>query len=97
MEVRFKVPDLIWAQILQNAEDRGNTVSQLMSGAALSLVQKDAGRKIRAEARRQRVIDLVRAGMVDADIAAVTGELKQYVATNRQRAGLPANKRKAAA
>lgn len=93
MEVRFKVPDVIWAEILENAEERGATVAHLMSAAALTLVHRDSGRYVRAAARRKRVVDLVRAGYVDKDVAAMTGELLQYVQNNRRREGLPANRK----
>lgn len=92
MKVHFEVPDIIWARIVETAEKRGTSVAHLMSVAALSLVQKDTGKEIRAVARRERVLGLVRAGFSDAEVATMTGELKQYVTTNRRRVGLPANR-----
>lgn len=91
MRVHFEIPDVLWAQLVDVAEERGTSVAHLLSAAAGSLTHLDRGKQIRAAARRQRVLDLVREGRTDAEICLLTGELKNYVADNRRGAGLAAN------
>ena len=93
MNVKFRIPDHVWAQIVDIADERGTTVAHLMSAATGSLTQPGSGRQIRAIARRTRIIELVKAGYSDSTVAAVTGELKSYVGDVRRKNNLPANRR----
>lgn len=78
------VPANIWGRIATIAEDRGVTVEEILVTAIKEIT---APRN-----RQERVLQLVRAGLTDARIAERTGELKNYVAAVRRRAGLPANR-----
>ena len=89
--VHFEIPDPIWARLLNVAEERGTEIPQLLSAAAVSITHGDPVRFRRATARRQRVIALVRAGLTDREVAFETGEVRQYVAEQRRKAGLAAN------
>lgn len=92
MKVHLDVPDKIWAQLVDLAEARHVTVAVVVSAAVADALRPSSMARLEAEARRNHVIQLVKAGMTDRQIAERLNELKYYVSDTRRSAGLPANR-----
>lgn len=82
--MNVNVPTPVWARMVNVAEARGVKVEDILV-AAIVEVTKPRNRK-------ERVLELVRAGLPDAVIAERTGELKNYVGAARRAAHLPPNR-----
>lgn len=92
MRVTVEVPDRVWWRAAQNAERQGITVADIAHTAILNAAGVESMRQIKDRNRRQAVIELARQGHTDAVIAERTGETRNYISTNRRRAGIKANR-----
>jgi len=90
MRVNFEVPDRVWARLLDVAEEHHTTAASVLSAAVVSITHQPT--RMDVTHRRERVLRLVRDGFTDQQISVYTGELKNYVADTRRKAGLPANR-----
>lgn len=82
--MNVNVPTTVWARMVNVAEARGVKVEDILV-AAIVEVTKPRNRK-------ERVLELVRAGLPDAVVAERTGELKNYVGDTRRKAHLAPNR-----
>jgi hypothetical protein len=92
MKVHFDVPDKVWAHLVELAEERHVSVAVVVSAAVADALRPSSMARLEADARKNHVLQLVRSGMTDAQIAERTGELKSYVGDTRRGAGLAANR-----
>jgi len=83
-QLMLKLPEPIWGRLATIAADRKTNVGQIIYAAVMN--------ELKPRDRREYVLSLVRSGYPDRVVADMTGELRQYVAETRRRAGLPANK-----
>lgn len=86
------IPDPVWFELADIAETRDTEVPWLIAYAIRELLGTEHTRLAAARARRERVVALARQGLTDAAICERTGEGRDYVATNRRKAGIPANR-----
>ena len=82
----IELPQHVWGRLATVADDRGVSMSDLLTAAV--------GDVLRPQGRKERILQAVRAGLSDNLVAERTGELRQYVASVRRKAGLPANKQR---
>lgn len=78
------MPDDVWGRLATIADDRNTTIAELLVAAVMEITEP--------RTRGERVVQLVRAGLTDAQIAERTGELKSYVGDVRRAAKLPPNR-----
>jgi len=86
------LPDPVWFGLAEIAEQREIDVPWLIAYAIRDLLGTEHTRLAVARARRERVIALAREGHTDAAICERTGENRNYVATNRRKAGIAPNR-----
>lgn len=86
------LPDPTWFELARLAEEQEIEVPWLIAHAIRDLLGTEHARLAVARARRERVVALARQGLTDAAICERTGEGRDYVATNRRRAGISANR-----
>lgn len=91
MRVEINLPDKVWADCLSVAEENHTTVARVVEAAIRDALRPSMVTHLRVEARRNHILQLWGEGLTDALIAERTGELRQYVATVRRKAGLPPN------
>jgi hypothetical protein len=94
MKVHIDVPDRVWAQLIDLSEERGVSVGHVVSAAIADALRPSSMARLEAQGRRNHIVQLVKAGLTDAQIAERTGELKQYVAGVRRSAHLAANRQR---
>ena len=82
--MNVNVPTQVWARMVNVAEARGVKVEDILVAAIVDITKP--------RNRKERVLELVRAGLPDAVIAERTGELKNYVSETRRAAHLPPNR-----
>ena len=92
MRIELNVPDRVWAQVLDVAEQNYTTVAAVVEAAIRDAVRPSSITALQARARRNHILRLWGEGKTDAVIAEVTGELRQYVADTRRAAKLPPNR-----
>ncbi len=78
------MPDHVFGRLASLADDRGCTIADLIVAGVKQILDVKPGRV-------DAVLDLVRAGYTDKQVADSTGELVGYVAEVRRRAGLRPN------
>lgn len=86
------LPAPTWFQLAEIAEGREIEVSWLIAHAIRDLLGSEHTRLAVARARRERIAALARQGLTDAVICERTGETRDYVATNRRKAGIAPNR-----
>lgn len=86
------LPDPTWFELARLAEEREVEVPWLIAHAIRDLLGTEHARLAVARARRERVVALARQGLADAVICERTGETRDYVATNRRKAGIAPNR-----
>ncbi len=86
------LPDPTWFELADLAEEREIDVSWLIAHAIHDLLGTEHTRLAVARARRERDAALARHGLTDAVICERTGETRDYVATNRRKAGIAPNR-----
>lgn len=91
MRVEINLPDKVWAECLGVAEENYTSVARVIEAAIRDALRPSMVTHLRAEARKNHILRLWGEGLTDALIAERTGELRQYVATTRRKAGLPPN------
>ena len=91
MRVELNLPDSVWAQCLDVAEQNYTTVARVIEAAIKDMIRPSSVAKLQADARRNHVLQAWGEGLTDAQIAERTGELKNYVADVRRAAKLPPN------
>ena len=91
MRVELHVPDRVWAQVLDVAEQNYTTVAAVVEAAIRDAIRPSAVKHLEAQARRNQILQAWGEGLTDAAIAECTGELKSYVGDTRRAAGLPPN------
>lgn len=92
MKIEIDIPDPIFFQLGEIAESKDIKISWLIVHAIRDLLGAETTRLAVARARRERVVALAREGLPDVVICERTGETRDYVATNRRRAGIPATR-----
>lgn len=85
MSKTVTMPDDVWGELATIADDQGCTIADLIVAGVNNI------RNVKP-ARAQAVLDLVRVGYTDRQVAETTGELVSYVADVRRRAGLRPNR-----
>lgn len=88
----MELPDPTWFELADLAEEREIDVSWLIAHAIRDLLGTEHTRLAAARARRERIVALAREGLPDVVICERTGEGRDYVATTRRKAGIPANR-----
>ena len=91
MRVELNLPDRVWAECLDVAEQNYTTVGRVIEAAIRDMLRPSMITQLQAQARHNHILRLWGEGLTDAVIAERTGELRQYVAQVRRKAGLPAN------
>lgn len=91
MRVELNLPDKVWAECLNVAEQNHTSVARVVESAIIAAVRPSLPARLRSEERRNRILRAWKEGLTDAVIAERTGELRQYVADTRRKAGLPVN------
>ena len=91
MRVELNLPDKVWAACLNVAEQNHTSVARVVEAAIRDAIRPSSIAKLQTEARRNQILQAWGEGLTDAVIAERTGELRQYVADTRRKAGLPAN------
>ena len=92
MRVVLDLPDPVWFGLADIAEERDIEVPWLIAYAIRDLLGTEHTRLAVARSRRERVVALAREGLTDAAICERTGENRNYVATNRRKAGIAPNR-----
>ena len=77
------LPDDVWGRLASEADERGCTTADLLRVAILGLIQPGNS--------TDRVLQMVRAGFVDAEISLSVGLSKDRVGQIRRDAGLTRN------
>ncbi|MAB81705.1 hypothetical protein [Microbacterium sp. UBA3394] len=91
MRVELNLPDKVWAACLNVAEQNHTSVARVVEAAIRDAIRPSSIAKLQTEARRNQILQAWGDGLTDRVIAERTGELVQYVAATRRKAGLPAN------
>ncbi|WP_336633683.1 MULTISPECIES: hypothetical protein [unclassified Microbacterium] len=91
MRVELNIPDKVWAQVLNMAEQNHTKVPLLIEAFIRDGIRPSAVKTLQAQARKQAILQAWGEGLTDAAIAERTGELKAYVGDVRRATKLPPN------